>query len=386
MRCSLLLWQGIVMAFALSALMIPPYFIFDPNRDGEPVYLIPPYPLHHEPVPSSVKQKLYVLYIGPGMCLLIALVWYFTYYHHIRVSIEYLTRQLKKNELTHSLGRRQLEDGGCYALIGGDAHLMGGRSGTSNAFFPFIRRSFSRIRQHEDSIVMNDSFGNINSSPNNWPSPSVHSERASSHFRYPFQMRVDEGNGGSRMHSRAGLGKKNCTGGKGEEEAPVKGNQDGLMNRATSLASRRGGSGVILWKISEPFGCLSAAQGDREGDDDFFCPPILTHNAPFDKDQNTNSNRGGGSHGDIQVFPLNELHHFADAHEKKENDGSVNERTMERQKNNLHGKKQNRIIQCVLCDEVCEFQMLLQHRLLEPYLDNLDIFMEAVHSSLSGIQ
>eukprot|EP00796_Vickermania_ingenoplastis_P010080 gene10080-7050_t len=69
----LLLTQGILMAVIIGLVMIPPLFIYNPDRDGgDP--LGPPSAISRRStnIPHEVKQKLYVLFMVPGMTVVLA--------------------------------------------------------------------------------------------------------------------------------------------------------------------------------------------------------------------------------------------------------------------------------------------------------------------------
>lgn len=105
------------MAILLVIVMVPPLFIYNPERDsGDPNG--PPTSVRRlRPTPPEVKQKLYILFIVPGAVAALAVFLYVVYYRPLRYTQYCVEQALEKNHLKREIGKRQLEDRGLDRLL-----------------------------------------------------------------------------------------------------------------------------------------------------------------------------------------------------------------------------------------------------------------------------
>lgn len=112
----ILIAQGVFMAIALVALMLPPMFIYNPTRDGGNPFAPPPNSAVIKSVPREVKQKLYVLFVLPGIVAFLALFLYVIYYRTIRLTQAMVEQQIRRERQKQFCGMQQLtaREGGSH--------------------------------------------------------------------------------------------------------------------------------------------------------------------------------------------------------------------------------------------------------------------------------
>lgn len=106
------------MAIAIVAVTVPSFFIYNPDHGGNPRGG-PPSASYRRSTQASaeVYQKLYILFMIPGMMSLMFVVAYWSYYRPLRFTLFSMNAVLEKVQEKREYGWRQLQECGLGAAF-----------------------------------------------------------------------------------------------------------------------------------------------------------------------------------------------------------------------------------------------------------------------------
>lgn len=337
------------MALALAILMIPLYFIHDPSKRVEIPSSIPMKFVRSEKVPSSVKQELYALFVGPFLVFLLALLWYFTYYYHLSFMSRYLEHQVEKNSRLHAFGRQQLEDRGFFFLTHKPSASVAGME--ENVSSILHCRSRSMIRIVEDNEPTKDTHPKF---------AGIFGGHRTLRFAHHFSKHEEEWDQKRNAFSENRM-RARCF------------SRDQSVYTSTTLAGHTEGGGGRS--------SLGGAPTSYDGGNDHREVGPMRDGRKFLPPPSFSARGDGGSHEPMGLSP--EPFDPDTSNAMKKNVPSVSMNQDEEQMAVGFWSNENKVLLWLCCDEVHEAQAVIQRLLIARYLQSVEDFMDAVSAFLS---
>lgn len=337
------------MALALAILMIPLYFLHDPSKADKPSDSLPIQLVLSEDVSSSVKQQLYVLFVGPGLVFLLALLWYFTYYYHLSFMSRYLMHQAEKNSRIHALGKQQLEDRGYFFLSHKAPSSAIGMDENVSSYFHGRSRSMIRLVEDNDPVQVNHE-----------KSRGIFGAHRNIRFSHHFSKHEEEWDR-----------KRNTL---SEDRMRARGfSKDQSLTTISPSPVYPGGGGG-----KDPLG--GAPTSDDGGNDNRVLEvekggQKIDPLPPF-------SARGERGNGE-PIAPSSDPFGSPDSNFVKKSAPSFTMHQKEEQMTTGFWSNENKVLLWLCCDEVHEAQAIVQRVVIDGYRHSLEDFMDAVSSFLS---